>query len=381
MKRNILTLMLAIVFLSTGYAQVTINTSIFPVAGDTLQVVSDPTFTAFDAATTGENVIWDFSSLNGTFLIRTPYTDASSGSSADLFPEADLLQENGVQQIYYETKDDRIVEIGRSGLDPVLNAIDFTFRNEGEAILRRAPMNYEDMFMEESSFVVEAPCEILPDTLIPDGVCGLLVDSIRLAISTSIVDEIDGYGTAIMPDGEYDVLRNSRETTTTAEAFVKNPFFGWQPVDPTNEIFAAFGDLLDLLGENVSNSYQFYANDTKEILVDVLVDEEGDVINTTYKGDVSTNTISINVDERDVIAYPNPTYGDITFELRNLPRDNYKVHVYNIIGRHIWTENISIAETKYRADLSHLKKGTYIYSVVDGQGRKITTKRLIILKP
>ncbi|MEM9547951.1 MAG: T9SS type A sorting domain-containing protein [Bacteroidota bacterium] len=360
--------------------QTTITNSIFPVPGDTLRTITTFNLPEFDKNLVGGDLYWDLSNTSGGFLSETFYAEAEAGGAFDMFPDADLLDNTTLQEIYYQTTDDKIVEIGRSGLDPVLNLLDLTFENDGEAVFRRAPISFEDTFSDNSSFFIAASGDALPDSLL--ALIPAQVDSLRLLVETGNEDEVDAWGTVELPGGDtYDVLRIKRTTTTNAVLGVKVPIFGWINVDPSNPLFAVLGDLLDLLGESTADSYIFLADGEKEVIASLNEDTEGNLVSFSYKGDMTTSINKIDRKKEDILTYPNPTFGDVTFQLINLPHDNYQVVVYNIIGKQLWSSDINFIEGKLRADLSHLQKGTYFYSIVNGAGQKVTTRRLMIMTP
>lgn len=364
-------------FVSNG--QVTIDNSIFPETGDTLRTVTTLNFSGFDKELVGGNLTWDLTSVSGGFLSETIYVDPSEGEDSDLFPDADLLDNNTLQEIYYKSFNNKIVEIGRSGIDPVLNLIDLTYENDGESLFRRAPMSFGDAYTDESSFFIKSDASVLPDTILDN--IPVMVDSMRLLVETSHEDEVDAWGTVELTSGSYEVIRVKRITTTNAVLGAKVPFLGWLNIDPDQDIFAGLGDLLDLIGESSTVSYQFFANDNKEIIANISEDTDGNLVSFTYKGDVATSVSKINLKEENLLTYPNPTYGDVTFQLMNLPHDRYKVVVYNIVGKQLWESDIDYFEGKLRADLSHLRKGTYFYSILNGRGHKVTTRRIMIITP
>jgi hypothetical protein len=362
-----------------SFGQTTITNSIFPVPGDTLKTVTTVDLPAFNKEMVGEDLTWDFSGVNGGFLTETIYTEPENGENADMFPGADLLDNSTLQEIYYQSFNNKVIEIGRSGLDPVLNLLDLTYENDGESILRRAPMSFGDAFSDNSSFFIKADASVLPDSLL--GGLPVMIDSMRLRVITEHEDEVDAWGTVLLPGGTYDVIRVKRTTTTNAELAAKVGFLGWITVDPTNPLFASLGDLLSLLGESVTVSYQFFANDNKEIIANFNEDPDGNLVSFAYKGDLTTSLGKIDLKEENLLTYPNPTFGEVTFQLMNLPHDNYSVVVYNILGKQLWSSEIDYFEGKLRADLSHLKKGTYFYSIINGSGQKIASRRLMIITP
>ena len=84
----------------------------------------------------------------------------------------------------------------------------------------------------------------------------------------------------------------------------------------------------------------------------------------------------------DIIVYPNPSFGNVRFDFLNLPAGYYELEIYNILGAKVKTESLYINGTKtVPVDLSRLKKGTYLYRLVDSQKNTIRSKRLVIITP
>ena len=83
-----------------------------------------------------------------------------------------------------------------------------------------------------------------------------------------------------------------------------------------------------------------------------------------------------------VYAFPNPAIVNVRFEFSNLPKDTYNLTIYNIIGEQLWNKRYSIDRNLMdKVDVSFLRKGTYLYSLSNAEGRIITTKRLVIVRP
>lgn len=360
-------------------SQVTITNSIFPVVGDTLQVIASTNSADFDASMVGADQVWDLTSLSGGAVNQTRYVNPSEGDASDMFPDADLLDNTNAQEIYYKSFNNKVIEIGRSGLDPVLNLIDLTFSNEGEAVLRRAPMSFGDVYGDESSFTITSATSAIPDSLFP-GI-STFADSLRLTVTTDNDDEVDAWGALKLPSGDFDVIRLKRTTTTFSVLEARVAVVGWLTLDESSPFFDLLGDLGGLLGETVTTSYQFYANDNKEVMANVSEDADGNIVGISYKGDMTTSVDPTRLNVEDILTYPNPTYGNVTFNLQNLPQDNYKVVLHNIIGKQLWSEDVNKGTRRLEANLSFLRKGTYLYSIVDGNGHKISTRRLMIITP
>lgn len=382
MKKNLQSIVafLAIILPTVLVGQVTINNSIFPVPGDTLRTLAANNDAGFDPGIVGENLEWDLRGLSNDQVTLTIYSDASEGDAIEMFPEADLLDKSDAQEIYYKSFNNKIVEVGRSGVDPVLGILDLSVNNDGESVLRRAPMSFGDAYDDDSSFKITSPSSVIPDELFP-GLTGF-IDSIRLTVETENNDFVDSWGKLRLPNDDYDeVLRIKRTTTTNATLEVQVPGLGWSLLDENSIFYEALGEFSELLGETITTSYQFYANDNKEILANLTYDDEGTLLTSIYKGELITSTSDVDFREVGVATYPNPTYGDVTFELKNLPKGEYSIALYNIIGKKLWSNNFDKNSEVMNTNLGHLKKGTYLYSILDENGRKVTTKRLMIITP
>jgi len=290
MKKNIQSIIafLAFILPVSLVSQVTINNSIFPEAGDTLRTIGASDDGGFDINATGADLEWDLRGISSGPLSMTIFSDPAEGEASDMFPDADLLDKSTNQEIYYQTFNNKIIEIGRSGLDPVLNAIDLSFVNDGESVFRRAPMSMGDIYNDETAFSVSAPSSLIPDTLLPSPEILDLIDSLRLTVETQNDDAVDSWGTLRLPGGDYDVIRIKRTIVTNAILEIKAAFVGWSVLDENNPLTAALGPLADLLGERTTTNYLFFSNDNKEVMANIAYDEEGTLLTAQYKGDMST---------------------------------------------------------------------------------------------
>jgi hypothetical protein len=66
----------------------------------------------------------------------------------------------------------------------------------------------------------------------------------------------------------------------------------------------------------------------------------------------------------------------------NLPSGIYKVKILNILGVELWSKSYDVqGDFMAQVDISKLRKGTYLYSLVSESGKTISTKRLIVMRP
>ena len=84
----------------------------------------------------------------------------------------------------------------------------------------------------------------------------------------------------------------------------------------------------------------------------------------------------------DLVAYPNPAIDDVRIDFFNLPASNYTLKIYNILGIVVWEKKYSISgDRSEKINLNDLRKGTYLYSLINETGKIISTKRLMIMRP
>ncbi len=123
----------------------------------------------------------------------------------------------------------------------------------------------------------------------------------------------------------------------------------------------------------------------KEPIAVVTVDNENnDLVQLVeYKyNDVTTNINYVNSGRPDILAYPNPAISDVRFQFWNLPSGKYNLKIYNILGVVVWERKYSInGDRTEKIDLSNFRKGTYLYSLINANGKAISTKRLMVMRP
>lgn len=89
----------------------------------------------------------------------------------------------------------------------------------------------------------------------------------------------------------------------------------------------------------------------------------------TITVDASVSTVEESIQDQ-VVLYPNPSTD--MFKLKN-DRGVAKVHLYNIVGKRIFTANHKAGKPH---DISYLNKGIYLVRLVDNQNNIIKVLRL-----
>ena len=366
-------------------AQITVEKNTFPAVGDTLMYYLENMPEGVFITEAGPDQLWDLSFLNSQMQLQQIFFPVSQSEGGSFFPEADyfIVSDAPVEILGGVQSGERFMKVFNNKIDEVgfYSSTDFGFdfvqKYDGNNEYRRAPLSYQDVFDSDYGFAIAISTELVPDSITDQF--PILPDSIRLRFEVERTEIVDAWGTMKIPSGDFDVLRLNRND------YIK-PFFDilitagiWQEIDPS--LLGGFGDFF---APQNFRTHLFYNDNSKEEIA-VFILNEGDTITTLqYKAnDIRTNTILIHPGKQDIIAYPNPTFGEIKFELLNFSPGKYKLEVYNIIGKKLWSsyyyvDNYSRA---IRENFSFLKKGTYLYSIIDEKGMKIRTKRLVIITP
>lgn len=376
MRLNILLFL----FLLTAYcasAQITVTNATFPAAGDTLKTVFDgmPVNIDINPASGTIGASWNFSNLQG-MLRETVFRPASEGNAADEFPGANLVTSFGVAgENYYKTTNNRYELIGYQGPDPANLGLNLSVHINPPLVEKRAPLNFTDSYSDEGAVLVPIAASDIPGGILDS--LPVTPDSVRVRIAIERSGFIEGWGTLAIPGGSYDVLREKRVELTETRLDVKIGSLPWFDVT----------DLagLDFLGADTTTTYNFYDENSKEAIAVATVDniDNDQVLFVEYKyNDVVTNVRYVNSGKPDILAYPNPAMEDIRLEFMNLNSGKYTVKMYNILGVEVWKKEYTINGNRIvRIDVSNFRKGTYLYSLVNENGKTISTKRIIVMRP
>lgn len=377
MRQIILTSFFTFLACSFLIAQITVTNATFPEAGDTLRTATDNMPQGIDLTAPGGNQTWDFTNLTAPFSSETIYRPASEGTAAAEVPNADIFSEVIDQaENYYVVTDESVELVAFNGPDPIGFNFSTLIKFSPPVVDRRAPMTFPSNNVAEGALLLPFAAEDLPGGILDS--LPITPDSIRLRINFERVDFVDAWGTLAIPGGTFDVLREKRTQITETRVDVKLGFFPWQ------DITDLIGPLFEDLGTQTTINYYYFSEDAKEPIAVVTTDElEETVTQVVYKSIDDVNTVQpIQVARPGVYAYPNPAINDVRFDFTNLNAGNYSLKIYNILGVTVWEKDYYVTGSRTeKISLSHLRKGTYLYSLQDNRGKTLVTKRLMIVRP
>ncbi len=382
---------LSFLCLSNSFAQPTINSSYFPAAGDTLRsaIVQEPApgYSSLITAPGGPTN-WDLTSLIPDNFATTIYKNAADGAQFAQFPGADVMIIGTQGETYFNKTNTQFQAMGYAGADPGNFGLNVVAKFNPVVVERKAPLNFFDFNNSSTDLSLPFGTDQLPDSLFQ----GLPItpDSIRVRISTDRSEIVNAYGKVNLPGyaQPFDVLRVERSEYTTTGLDIKLPFLGW--VDLSTLIGGGNpgggGGFADFLGTDTTITHRFYANDVKEeVAVLTLSNDKSEVTGIRYKSATTSDAEEVIADAPGspyVSSFPNPAIDWVRFDYYNLPEDNYNLKIFSLIGNPVWDKTYRLSGTKnLRIDLDSFRKGTYLYSFSNSQGKVITTKRLVVVKP
>lgn len=361
-----------------GFAQITINGSSFPSSGDTLFITVDDS-PDIELSAAGGDQIWSYTSLEATSQDIRPLRPAAQGPGQEEFPNADFYREfpGGVVG-YYRNTGDQLLLLGFYGSDPLGFGLVSGSRFDPPVVERQAPLQFFDNAQQEFDISLSFAGEDLPDFVLDQ--LPATPDSMRVRANTNRISLVDAWGELTVAGESYEVLREKRTDYTEGRVDALIPFVGW--LDVTDVVTEILPDI-EGLGMDTTIAYYYYSNDIIEPVAVVEMNDEGtEVERVEYKGGVLSNVAPVFQQTPSVRAYPNPAVANVNFAFSNLPTGNYTLNIYNILGTQVRSRQCYIqGDQTETVNLSRLNKGTYLYSLVDAQGKIIVTRRLMVNRP
>ena len=355
-------------------AQPTIDENILPKIGDTIILANDNLPEGVVIFPSKGEQEWDFMNLQSAFSKKTVVQSVSL-PEANPYKEADVVIEDleGVKN-YYHLHADELKLVGRAGVDPYGIGITIPTTFEPNYSVLKTPIEYESVQNFSGQFVSTLSSTELPITVLYS--LPILPDSIRFISSIETSQEADAWGHLVLPDNSFEVLRERRITTIKTRMEVKVGLFTWR--DITDDIYTPI-----FPKEEIKLSYHFYSNETQMPVLVAQMKEDGiHAESIQYLVSDPSSTIRNTSTQPDVYAYPNPAINDVRFEFSNLPPAKYKLKVFNILGMTLMEEDYQLSGFKtIKWDVSKLRKGTYLYSLVNNEGKTIATRRLMVIRP
>ncbi len=364
----IFTLFCTLIFIS-AFGQITLTNKLAPAVGDSLYYAIDSNATGVTITAPGPNQNWDFNQLIPTGARSEVYRLPSAGVNASSFPTADVMLQQGVNELYYNILANRIELLGTgTRVASPIPGIGGLNVYPKPVIVQRFPERYLDSLTYRFAYSITFPSTILPDTI--KNSLPIVPDSIRINYDTKFHKKADAWGTVKLPAKTWNVLREKQTTENKVSIEAKIPFLGW--LDVTSLVSGTAPGLFDSF---ITYGYAFVSDETKGLIALVNVDSLDNVQNVQFKPDDKIILKTNNAGSIYAIAiFPNPASNEIYFSLNNLSSAYYNISVLDAQGKQHLTQKLFINENAgSKLNISNLPAGTYYLQISDKKKQKYSS--------
>lgn len=349
----------------------------FPTVGDSVLYMNDGSPDQLNPTFSSINDAWDFRNIKAPFAQLYKFTEPQYGIFYSSFEEADLLLiEPDKKERYFRIGEQDILEIGYVGKDPFFPFMNSVVKYEENPVAFRSSIQQSQHETTETySYRMLYPKNELPKSLQRDLV--KKIDTLEVIATINRFWYHMGTGKAFLPDDIYNVLCQKREENYTYRISL---LVDGKKIEPTRSVSRT---LENYWIDKTVYSYHYYKESKPLEMAILFVDSNDKVLSAKYMpSDINSVTLNQNLGDQVIMAFPNPTFGDIRFNFQNYEEGMYTIEVYNVIGKMIWSQHLNLDQSGIvKENMGHLRKGTYLYSIFDSDGKKLMTKRLVIITP
>ncbi|CAN5595942.1 hypothetical protein BH11BAC1_BH11BAC1_05210 [soil metagenome] len=279
---------------NASQAQITLNSSDFPSAND-MYLMSDATaFQGMDASLTGANYSWDFSQLSTTttgqhtdtlftvtnmnIIYQAVFGDfgflpnrSNQATHGMDFSLGATISITNVFNFYYNNSND----YHQSGFGAEINSVPLPTAYSPHDVIYKYPVQFGNLDSSASGYSVSLP------------------NLIYYGVNRNRINEVDGWGTLITPNGTFNALRLKSTIHEHDSVFLDTLGFGY--------------------GFNVPEQieYKWLGQGEGEPLLQVNV-TGGVVVSVVYKGENNLGLTDAIKNDFEFVLYPNPAAGQIT---------------------------------------------------------------------
>lgn len=364
-NRGVFTFILTVFTMSIVVGQSSISSSSFPKAGDTIYYKSNNFPEKRVLTAIGRDVVWDYSDLRSPFLTVVNFqknNDIVAGVGGGT-----AMYEDGELQCIFNNK--MKIVAGKSELmQGKMKAF-----HEYETLIPTKIKYQDELFYTSESD------EIFNQKEIPSSLKRKLhkiLLPLKIRTTTITRGEVAAAGTLILPWGAEQVLLTKMDISKSLECTYKDGD-EWVSLNEEQKEF------LDLEYKSSQTKFIFYSEETNLPLMTMDWSPNGGPERISYQvKEVGRNDIKRSAGTQEIVAFPNPTFGETKFEFLNYDAGSYTVEIYAVYGAKLWSKTYDLRENDIISEnFSFLRKGTYLYTIKDSRGTKLITKRLVIISP
>jgi hypothetical protein len=348
MKRKVLSF--SIIFMAMIFsvnAQISVIRADFPEIGNLVVNAIDNT-TTVNPGQAGANQTWDFGNLVTSGYDSTYYLSPAGNPGYQNYPDANLVTSHNPQQFpngyninYWNYSSTAIQGIADESLVNLFGDYYWAFhiRYLPPSSNLDFPIDYGDSKIQD--FVME--------WITATRFAGVVVDSAKTVSHINLNCLVDAWGTMILPDGSFPVIRVKEVFNTIDSSFT------WS------------GGTWVYVSDTVSNwtQYRWYANDYGEVGFYSEGSKKGDGF-TFFKSETLVGTGTLTKQEEFSI-YPNP----VSSVMKTNSGERFEqIEILDLAGRSVMQE-----ENNTDINVSELAPGSYF--VIFRNGKNTITKKFI----
>lgn len=384
MKKYAILNLLCLLTIGTSFGQITYTSSSFPQVGDILSISTAIDSGVVVTAPSATATTWDFSQLVALNTNKDTIQPASSGANFAMFPSTDILQPL-IGQIGTAYTDVTSTQIERMGGGFEIMGISFVNAYTNTHVTQIVPLTYNDVASDTYASRFSQHIDSIPflrqllDSLVGGLPLNISPDSIRIAIDGDENRVVDAWGTCIMADSIYDVIRQKIVTNFTLklEVSIMFPLGGSQWIDVSNFI------QLPIPTSGTTVQYNFLAEGVKQPVVSLMLDSAETVITNIEFLDTIVNNPPTGIRYLEntirVKMFPNPAKEQVNIQVAatDIPEEGYNLSIIDLLGRTVLTTS-NIHNENYTIHTTSIVNGQYIVVLYDNAGQLLQRKKLEI---
>ena len=339
-----------------SFGQITITSDDMPNTGDTLRMSTNITTGGIDYTLTGENHIWDFSTLfplvqtvdtfesvtSVPFLYQLVFIPGVVANLAQPYSGFDLIPGLDISDPYrfYKNSSSNFKDVGFA---VTFNSIPLPIKFDNPDIIYDFPVNYGNADSSFSGFEFGLP------------------DLGFIGIDRKRVNTADGWGTLITPYGTFEALRIKSEVFETDTIYIDS---------------ISFGTTI----ERNFTEYKWMGNDMGMPILQVT--EEGLLVTVAYRDSIRNPITAIPETEMDGFSmniYPNPASDMATISFSSKQTGMVNMAVFNMAGikvKEVFNGALQTGNHKIKIDIGGIPDGIYLVQIVLPGG--VYCKKLVI---
>lgn len=322
------------------------------------------------------NNMWNFNFINSYFCVEEKYDDAKKGENFKHFPKAELLVKSpNNNEEYFFKKTGSLYSLGKALEVPFLKSNKIILKYTQPKKIYRGDVAAD--LTTNASYILE--CKLAVNDFI-NPLPGFPAQSDSIMIEVLVNESYFRSDIGILVYNSTSRHSQRQESDISARykfryKMAKNKI--WK--DVTTLKITDLPEYLREIFQQAESRVIFLSNEYKGETISYSV-TENEVTDFIFQdSEASPTSINFSADEQNVLSLPNPSFGRSTLYLINIPFDNYTFEVSNIVGSKVLTKKIDKTDGReVPLDLSSLKKGSYIYRLINSKGEKLATKRLVI---